>query len=160
MSERNHPPRCELLGLGNTEEAYRIDVLGCKGRGTLGCDQPFDHNTGKGSVKERRGDYYDALYNKRAVVIPFIVETFGGMSAHALKYVAKLAQRVAKGGGRDTTRYGRSHTSTYSFFSHHVQQLAAAAQVLGDAKAIRAKITAEKMRVMKKIRKHGASALA
>ena len=81
------------------------------------------------------------------------------MSAHALKYVAQLAQRVTKGNGRDSTQYGRSRTSTYSFFSHHVQQLAAAAQV-GDAKAIRAKITAEKMWVMKKIRKHGASALA
>jgi hypothetical protein len=148
-----------LYALGNTEEAYRIAILGCKGRGTLGRDKPFDHKTGKGSVKARRGDYYDALFNKRAIVVPFIVEVFGGISAHALKYVAQLAQRVTKGGGRDSTQYGRSRTSTRSFFSHHVQQLAAAAQV-GDAKAIRAKITAEKMRVMKKIRKHGASALA
>ena len=122
-------------------------------------DKPMDHSTGKGSVKEQRGDYYDALFIKRAVVVPLIVETFGGMSAHALKYIARLAQRVAKGGGRDSTKYGRSRTSTYSFFTHHVQQLAAAAQV-GDAKAIRAKITAEKMRVMKKIRNHGAGALA
>ena len=37
---------------------------------------------------------------------------------------------------RDGTVYGRSRTSAKSFFKHHTQQLAAAAQV-GDAKAIR-----------------------
>ena len=42
--------------------------------------------------------------------------------------------------------YGASSTSAKSFFVHHTQQLAAAAQV-GDAKGIRKKITEMKMRL-------------
>ena len=42
-----------------------------------------------------------------------------------------------------SSKYGRSRTSAKSFFVHHTQQLSAAAQV-GDAKAIRRKITALK----------------
>ena len=60
--------------------------------------------------------------------------------------------------GRDGTvygkTYGKSRTSATSFYVHHVQQLAAAAQV-GDAKAIRRKITEHKMRLMKVALKAG-----
>ena len=66
--------------LGNTEENYRLKVLGCKGRGHVGKDKPFNHHTGKGAIKAQRGSYYDALRNKKATVIPMIVETFGGIS--------------------------------------------------------------------------------
>ena len=47
--------------LGNTEEKYRLDVLGCKGRGCVGKEKAFNHYDGKGAVKARRGSYYDAL---------------------------------------------------------------------------------------------------
>ena len=57
-------------------------------------------------------------------------------------------------GGRDGTTYGRSRTSVRSFYKHHTQQLAAAAQV-GDAKAIRLKITHEKMCLMKALKAGG-----
>ena len=137
-----------LYGLGSTEEKYRVKVLGCKGRGRLGKDLPFDHRTGRGSVKAVRGDYYDALKNKRAKVVPMIVETFGGHSPHSLRYISRLAARVKKARARDGTKYGRSRTSATSFFMHHTQQLSAAAQV-GDAKAIRREITHLKMRAMK-----------
>jgi len=46
----------------------------------------------------------------------------------------------------DSTVDGGSSTSAKSFFVHHTQQLAAAAQV-GDAKGIRKKITEMKMRL-------------
>ena len=49
------------------------------------------------------------------------------------------------------------HVNAKSFFVHHTQQLSAAAQV-GDAKAIRRKITAEKMRFMKGALKAGGRA--
>ena len=65
-----------------------------------------------------------------------------------LKYISRLAARTKKGGGRDGTKYGRSRISAKSFFVHHTQQLSAAAQV-GDAKAIRRKITELKMRLIK-----------
>ena len=56
-----------LYAFGNTEERYRIKILGCKGKGTLGVDRPFNHTTSTkvGSVKERTGDYEDALRNKK-----------------------------------------------------------------------------------------------
>lgn len=135
--------------LGSTEERYRLDVLGCKGRGRLGRDKPLNHKTGKGTVKERRGQYFDALRNKRSTVIPMIVETFGGISPHAIHHIAKLAKRAKH--GRDGTAYGRSRTSPKTFFVHHTQQLALAA-ILGDAKAIRRETTIEKTRLAKGLR--------
>ena len=63
-----------LYAFGNTEERYRIKILGCKGRGRLGKDPPFNHATGVGSVKARPGDYFDALRNKKAIVVPMILE--------------------------------------------------------------------------------------
>ena len=77
-----------------------------------------------------------------------IVESFGGISPHSIAFIRRLATRAKGAQGRDGTVYGRSRTSATSFFKHHTQQLAAAAQV-GDAKAIRRKITAKKMRLMK-----------
>ena len=58
---------------------------------------------------------------------------------------------------RNGTKYGRSRTSVRSFYVHHTQQLAAAAQV-GDAKAMRRKIAFEKMSLMKRARRAGGSA--
>ena len=68
-------------GLGNTEEKYRLDVLGSCGLQSaraVGKETPLDHRTGKGAVRAQHGSYYDALRNKKATVIPMIVETFGG----------------------------------------------------------------------------------
>ena len=49
-----------LVGLGNTEERYRILVLGARPRGRKQ-DGAFDHSTGKGWVKGVDGQYVDAL---------------------------------------------------------------------------------------------------
>ena len=62
--------------------------------------------------------------------------------------IRRLAQRAKGARAHDSTKYGRSRTSARSFFKHHTQQLSAAAQV-GDAKAIRRKISQEKMSLMK-----------
>jgi hypothetical protein len=120
----------------------------CELKGVLGVDRPFDHTTKVGSVKERTGDYDDALRNKKALVIPMILEAFGGISPHSLHFIRRLALRAKGARARDSTVYGGSSTSAKSFFVHHTQQLAAAAQV-GDAKGIRKKITEMKMRLIK-----------
>ena len=39
-----------LYAFGNTEERYRIKILGCKGKGTLGVDRPFNHTTVTGHI--------------------------------------------------------------------------------------------------------------
>ena len=137
-----------LYAFGNTEEWYRIKILGVKARGREGHDRPFDHSTGRGWVRGKRGAYYDALRNKKATVVPMIVETYGGIAPQSRAYVRRLAARAKGARAHDRTSYGRSRTSTKSFYLHHVQQLAAAAQV-GDARAIRRKISHMKMRLMK-----------
>ena len=43
-----------------------------------------------GSVKEQTGDYDDALRNKKALVIPMILEAFGGISPHSLHFIRRL----------------------------------------------------------------------
>ena len=80
------------------------------------------------------------------------LEAFGGISPHSLHFIRRLALRAKGARARDRctvyTEGRRSSTSAKSFFVHHTQQLAAAAQV-GDAKGIRKKITEMKMRLIK-----------
>ena len=81
----------------------------------------------------------------------------GDITPHATAYIRRLAARAKGARARDGTKYGRSRTSVRSFYVHHTQQLAAAAQV-GDAKAMRRKIAFEKMSLMKRARRAGGSA--
>ena len=95
-------------------------------------------------------------------MIPMILEAFGGITSLFTLHPAPRA--TGEGGARAMARarappdrsqngeppsYGAgSSTSAKSFFVHHTQQLAAAAQV-GVAKGIRKKITEMKMRLIK-----------
>lgn len=138
-----------LHAFGNTEEFYRLTILGCRRRGRK-TDLPFNHKTNKGRVDAREGSYHDALFNKKTRVIPLIVETTGGITPHALAHIGHLARR-AKGRtarARDGTKYGRSRTSTRSFFVHHTQRIACGAQQF-DARGIRKTIALKKQELMK-----------
>ena len=57
-----------------------------------------------------------------------IVEAQGGLTPHAQAQVGYLSRRTRGKGARDSTKYGRSRTSTKSFFVHHSQRLALAAK--------------------------------
>jgi hypothetical protein len=70
--------------------------------------------------------------------------------ALSIHFIRRLALR-AKGARAIAPSDGGSSTSAKSFFVHHTQQLAAAAQV-GDAKGIRKKITEMKMRALSRTR--------
>ena len=135
-----------LYGFGNTEEFYRVDILGTRRRGRPR-DGPLDHKKGKGWVKARRGTYHDGLVLKRSKVVPFIVETTGGVSPHARAQVSAYARRAASKGKRDSTKYGQSRTSTKEFYHHHMQQISKSA-VVGDAQAARLKINDGKQECM------------
>ena len=102
---------------------YRVSILGCKARGNKATDRPFDHSTGAGWVAGRRGDYYDALVNKRSKVVPFIVESYGGIAPHSRAAIRRLARRATAKGARDRTIYGETRISTRSFYTHHVQRI-------------------------------------
>jgi hypothetical protein len=89
-----------------------------------------------------KGDYADAL-SKGSRVIPAVVETTGGVVPHLRAYLRYLARRARRARGLDGTVYGSSRTSANSFYKHHIQRIALAAQ-LGDARGIRRAIRERK----------------
>ena len=73
------------------------------------------------------GQYYDAIRVKKNRVAPMIIEVQGGITPHALATIGYLSRRTKGKGARDSTKYGKSRTSTKSFFVHHCQQMSLAA---------------------------------
>ena len=74
--------------------------------------------------------------------------TSSGASRYGRKGRARATAPSTVEARGSSSRAPLSSTSAKSFFVHHTQQLAAAAQV-GDAKGIRKKITEMKMRLIK-----------
>ena len=122
-------------------------ILGCKER-RLPRDGLMNHTSGKGWVAAKKGDYHDALVNKRSRVIPAAIESTGGMSPPLRAQMRCLEGRAKGAGASDRTKYGKTRISTRSYFKHHVQQISKAA-VLGDANAIEQQIIVLKQRAMR-----------
>ena len=100
---------------------YRVKVLGTKQRGQP-TDSPLDHATGKGYVREFKGQYYDAFLVKKALVVVFLIEAgSGGICPQGAKSINYLHERAK--GARDSTRYGTSNIATRSFRRHHTQRI-------------------------------------
>ena len=135
----------DAYGFGDTEEEYRVLILGAPPRGRQR-DGPFDHATGKGWVKGQKGQYDDAIFRKKNRVVPFIVESTGGITPHAFAYLCALARRAAGKNAQDRTRYSRARAGTKSYLQHHLRRVSKAA-VIYDAMAIRKQITCLKQRV-------------
>ena len=76
-------------------------------------------------------------------MIPLIIETFGGVTAHSRRAIGHLAKRAAAK-KHDGTVYGTSRTSTKDFYTHHLHRLALKAMV-GNSKAIRRAIQGRKI---------------
>ncbi|EOD30930.1 hypothetical protein EMIHUDRAFT_202967 [Emiliania huxleyi CCMP1516] len=89
-----------------------LRVLGCKERGHKS-QGPLVHATGKGWVKEHKGQYYDALH----------------------RIIHNFAKEVGSPSAVDRTDYGTASGSARGFAQHHSQQLSRAA-VCGDAQNI------------------------
>ena len=123
-----------LHGFGSTAEQLRVKVKGCRARGSER-QGPFDHATGKGWVKERRGDYYDAIHVKKHRTLLFLVESSGGIGGDGQEQCVRLSKRARGHIGADRTTYGTLRTSPQTFLTHHIQQITKAA-VFYDAKAI------------------------
>ena len=82
---------------------------------------PFDHKTGTGYVKAHRGDYADAICNRKARVKLLCHEIFGGMSSYAARHLRRLARDAARGGA-DATDYTLSATAR-SFVPFYAQRI-------------------------------------
>ena len=107
-------------------------ILGCFESGRR-VDGPLNHWTGRGWVRFRRGQYYDALYIKRNTVVCFIMEILGGIAPASARHLRRLAEEAEKPGRRDGTVY--SSWTARSFYIHFAQRLSCAA-VMEDAKII------------------------
>ena len=82
-----------MYPFGNTEEQYTLLVQGCDERGAS-TERPFDHATGKGWARARRGQYHDATKNKNNQVVELIVETLGGVASTAARLMKFTARRA------------------------------------------------------------------
>ena len=82
----------------------------------------FDHKTGAGHVKRHRGDYFDAIENRKAIVHLLVHETLGGMSPYAARRLRRLA-RDAIADDTDATDYERGGKSARSFVPFYSQRI-------------------------------------
>ena len=105
---------------------------------------PFNHVTGRGWVKQKDGQYKDAL-NKRTQVNLMLVESLGGVASGSRHRVRRLGRRAEGKGSVDRTKYGRTRISTKCFYTHHMQQLSKAAVVV-DSRQVRRAVTMHKQK--------------
>ena len=120
-------------------------VYGTRRRGRR-IDGPFDHNTGRGFVDDKIGQYHDAIYAKRNQVSLFLVEDTGGHWP-GMQRVLKGAARTAsdRKRGRDGTLYSTHRPSSY--YTHHLRAIASGA-ALGSARHGNAQIVSKKQRAL------------
>jgi hypothetical protein len=139
-----------LFAHGNTDEEYRLKIVGCRKRG-LRRHGPFKHATGKGYVAKDGGlkhppAYADALRQGRRVKV-MLVETSGAISPRSLRSTVYPASARARGArARDSTKYGQSRSSTRSHTLHHTQRISRAA-ALGETRAILEEVRFEQQKL-------------
>ena len=118
MDAPRPPKRGHLFAFGNTEESYRIMILGNKRRG-LPSDDTFDPEDGTGFVDEREGHYKDALTRGKKVY-PLIAEVFGGLTPHPARLLRQLSRVAAKHTTRDSTKYNKCARSYRKFHGQRI----------------------------------------
>ena len=119
-----------VFAFGNTLEHQVVKVFGCRARGRPS-DPPLDHATGRGCVHARRGQYTDALVNKKNAVVLLLHDVYGGIAPPTLKHLYQLARGTRV---RDGTVY--TSWAAPSYLPHYGQRLSSAA-VFADAAIIR-----------------------
>ena len=118
--------------LGNTEEDLRLVNLGCAARGDPSQGH-FDHRTGRGWVRERRGCYDDAVRVKRSIVDIILHETLGGgFPPPAVAKMHRYSRRATS--VVDRTRYTARHRRL-PYRVHHTQRMSLAV-VKADSRGI------------------------
>ena len=74
-----------------------------------------------------KGHYDDAIKKKNNMVIPVVVESFGGIGTRGVRMLKFTSRRAGdRKRGRDGTRYSRVCNSI-SYLTHHMRQISGAA---------------------------------
>ena len=91
---------------------------------------PFNHRDGTGHVQARRGDYYDAIENRKARVCLVSFEAgLGGFNAYSARRLRRKG-REAQAHGSDPTDYTAS-PSARSFVPYYTQRLSTTCVMAG-----------------------------
>ena len=96
------------------------DNLGCAPRGRP-TDGPFNHKTGKGYVKGKKGAYHDALFVKRNRVDLLLHEDLGGGFSPPAAHKIRRLGRKSREHGVDRTPYKGDRK--ISFVSYHTRAI-------------------------------------
>ena len=90
--------------VGVEEANDRLDARG-RADGVAGREgvEAWSHAEGKGRVTAATGDYHDAIFNKRSLVVLFHMEITGALSPLARKHLRRLKLRANRD---DRTEYG------------------------------------------------------
>ena len=94
------------FGIGGTRDQCNPCsrfLLGCKERGHDKSQGPLVHATGKGWVKEHKGQYYDALHVKNGIVKICLVESQGGIAPPTKRIIFNFAKEVGSPSAVDRT---------------------------------------------------------
>jgi hypothetical protein len=132
---------------GNTEEQLRLISLGCKQRGDPS-DPPLSHATGIGYVRERTGDYTDALQVKLNYVGIVLVEASGGLCPFMQAALKKRHKSTKRKGATDRTRYSHHPANPHSHMRHHAARIstgvvkAQGANIIDECKNLKAMLSA------------------
>jgi hypothetical protein len=86
----------------------------------------FDHSTGKGYIKGRKGCYDDGLNTKKNSLLLAVVEVNGGCCPQLVANIYR-GQYLSKTKGRDRTRYSKHKRAPKKFAAHHLTCIAVAA---------------------------------
>ena len=95
---------------GNTEEQAIHRVLGVDARDGARCWDPV---AGTGAVKARRGEYHDAITNKRNTVVLTLHNLWGGFAPGATERLRALDARSAR---TDRTAYENWAAMSYGTY--------------------------------------------
>ena len=99
-----------------------LKVLGCKERGHKS-QGPLVHATGRGWVKEHKGQCYDALHVKNGIVKICLVESQGGIAPPTKRIILNFAKEVGSPSAVDRTDYGTASGSAQGFAQHHCESI-------------------------------------
>ena len=93
--------------------------MGCKPRGRQ-ADGPFNHSSGKGWVKGRKGAYHDAIFIKKNAAVLLLHENLGGgFSPPAANKIRRLGRKARSGIDRTPYKGDRK----ISFVSYHTRSI-------------------------------------